>query len=122
MGPFLFPLLNGGEITVLYCFFFLYLVTAGAGPFSLDGAMRISLGHKSARLPLARVSARAFFLRLNRDVRGRSPGSMRIASAITLPPGRAGRTAAAIGRELSSPSPGARNRFASMPCCLVYRS
>ncbi len=34
------PILNGGEITVLYCFFFLYLVTVGAGPFSLDGMMR----------------------------------------------------------------------------------
>lgn len=31
------PLLNGGEITVLYCFLFLYLVTAGPGAFSLDG-------------------------------------------------------------------------------------
>ena len=40
MGPFLFPLLNGGEITVLYCFFFLYLVFVGAGPYSLDGAIR----------------------------------------------------------------------------------
>jgi putative oxidoreductase len=40
MGPFLFPLLNGGEITVLYCFFFLYLVFAGAGPYSLDGVIR----------------------------------------------------------------------------------
>jgi putative oxidoreductase len=34
------PLLNGGEITVLYCFFFLYLVTAGPGAFSLYGALR----------------------------------------------------------------------------------
>jgi putative oxidoreductase len=34
------PLLNGGEITVLYCFLFLYLVTAGPGAFSLDGAVR----------------------------------------------------------------------------------
>lgn len=40
MGPPLFPLLNGGEITVLYCFFFLYLVMAGAGPYSLDGMLR----------------------------------------------------------------------------------
>jgi putative oxidoreductase len=31
------PLLNGGEITVLYCFFFLYLVAAGPGAWSLDG-------------------------------------------------------------------------------------
>jgi putative oxidoreductase len=34
------PLLNGGEITVLYCFFFLYLVTAGPGGLSLDGMRR----------------------------------------------------------------------------------
>lgn len=40
MGPPLYPLLNNGEITVLYCFFFLYLVTAGAGPISLDRAIR----------------------------------------------------------------------------------
>ena len=40
MGPWLFPLLNMGEITVLYCFLFLYLVTAGPGGFSLDGAVR----------------------------------------------------------------------------------
>ncbi len=34
------PLNNGGEITVLYCFLFLYLVTAGAGPWSLDYLIR----------------------------------------------------------------------------------
>jgi putative oxidoreductase len=40
MGPWMFPLLNGGEITVLYCFFYLYLVTVGPGALSLDGAFR----------------------------------------------------------------------------------
>jgi len=40
MGPWLFPLLNSGEITVLYCFLFLYLVTVGPGALSLDGAIR----------------------------------------------------------------------------------
>jgi putative oxidoreductase len=40
MGPWPFPLLNGGEITVLYCFIFLYLVFAGAGAFSLDRMVR----------------------------------------------------------------------------------
>lgn len=40
LGPPLYPLLNMGEITVLYCFFFLYLVTAGAGVLSLDRAIR----------------------------------------------------------------------------------
>jgi putative oxidoreductase len=31
-----FPLLNGGEPAVLFCFVFLYLVFAGGGPLSLD--------------------------------------------------------------------------------------
>ena len=30
------PLLNGGEVTVVYCFLFLYLAFAGPGPWSLD--------------------------------------------------------------------------------------
>ena len=33
-GPF--PALNGGDAAILYCFVFLYLVFAGAGPWSLD--------------------------------------------------------------------------------------
>lgn len=40
LGPWAFPIINMGEITVLYCFIFLYLVTVGAGAFSLDGMMR----------------------------------------------------------------------------------
>jgi putative oxidoreductase len=35
-----FPLLNHGELAVLYCFIFLYLCTAGAGPLSLDSWVR----------------------------------------------------------------------------------
>jgi len=31
-----FPLVNKGEIAVLYCFVFLYLAVAGGGPWSLD--------------------------------------------------------------------------------------
>ncbi|MGH7620650.1 MAG: DoxX family protein [Gemmatimonadaceae bacterium] len=30
------PLLNGGELAVLYCFIYLYFVFAGAGPWSVD--------------------------------------------------------------------------------------
>lgn len=33
------PLNNGGETPVLYCFVFLYFVFAGAGPLSLDAKM-----------------------------------------------------------------------------------
>ena len=41
-----FPILNGGDAAVLYCFVFLYFAVAGGGPWSLD-AMRgeRALGH-----------------------------------------------------------------------------
>src|SRR5580658_8112282 len=32
----LWPITNGGELAVFYCFFFLWLSSAGAGPWSLD--------------------------------------------------------------------------------------
>jgi putative oxidoreductase len=35
----LFPVLNGGDAAILYCFIFLYLVFAGPGPWSLDALM-----------------------------------------------------------------------------------
>lgn len=35
----LFPLMNGGEAAVLYCFIFFYFVFAGAGAFALDNKM-----------------------------------------------------------------------------------
>jgi putative oxidoreductase len=31
-----YPLLNGGELAIVYCFVFLYIAAAGAGPWSLD--------------------------------------------------------------------------------------
>ncbi len=34
------PLLNRGELAVLYCFVFLYFAAAGGGPWSLDEAWR----------------------------------------------------------------------------------
>jgi putative oxidoreductase len=34
------PLTNGGELAVFYCFFFLWLSSAGAGPWSLDRLLR----------------------------------------------------------------------------------
>lgn len=34
------PLLNGGELEVFYCFTFLYLAAAGGGRWSVDNAMR----------------------------------------------------------------------------------
>lgn len=37
-GQGFFPLLNGGELAILYSFIFLYITTAGAGAWSVDGA------------------------------------------------------------------------------------
>jgi putative oxidoreductase len=34
------PIQNGGTVEVLFCFIFLYLVFAGAGPWSLDALLR----------------------------------------------------------------------------------
>ena|SRR5260221_9173644 len=34
------PLLNGGELAVLFCFGFLHLAVAGAGPWSADAMRR----------------------------------------------------------------------------------
>ena len=33
-----FPLANGGELAIFYCFFFLYIALQGPGPWSIDGA------------------------------------------------------------------------------------
>ena len=35
-----FPVVNGGELAILFCFVFLYLVTAGPGAWSLDARLR----------------------------------------------------------------------------------
>ena len=34
------PIVNGGSLEVIYCFVFLYLVFAGAGPWSVDAVLR----------------------------------------------------------------------------------
>jgi putative oxidoreductase len=41
-GPL--PLLNGGELAVIYCFVFLYFAFAGAGAFSIDSARKGAAG------------------------------------------------------------------------------
>jgi putative oxidoreductase len=35
-----FPILNKGELIVLYCFVFLYIAAAGPGPWSIDAQRR----------------------------------------------------------------------------------
>lgn len=39
-----FPSVNGGTPAILYCFFFLYLMFAGAGAWSIDGVIARSRG------------------------------------------------------------------------------
>ncbi len=38
------PLLNGGEVAVIFCFLLLYLAAAGGGPWSVDALRRRPLG------------------------------------------------------------------------------
>jgi putative oxidoreductase len=35
----IYPVLNGGDAAILYCFVFLYLAFAGGGPWSVDAAL-----------------------------------------------------------------------------------
>jgi putative oxidoreductase len=35
-----YPLINGGSLAIMYCFTCLYLSTSGAGPWSVDAAMK----------------------------------------------------------------------------------
>jgi putative oxidoreductase len=39
-GNALLPMLNQGELAVLYCFVFLYFSVAGAGAWSVDAVLR----------------------------------------------------------------------------------
>jgi len=41
-----FPLLNAGELAIIYCFVFLYLAVAGGGVWSLD---HLRAGNKASR-------------------------------------------------------------------------
>jgi putative oxidoreductase len=38
-GGFL-PIVNKGELAVVYCFLFLYIAARGAGPYSVDAMLR----------------------------------------------------------------------------------
>lgn len=46
-----FPLLNGGELAVVYCFVFLYFWLAGGGAWSLDRLLGSSPGHLGEMRP-----------------------------------------------------------------------
>ena len=47
-----FPVLNGGDAAILYCFVFLYLAFAGGGPWSADA---LRAGRTSAGVPAGRA-------------------------------------------------------------------
>jgi putative oxidoreductase len=38
--PVLHPLNNGGTLAIVFCFAFLYIATAGGGPYSVDAIIR----------------------------------------------------------------------------------
>ena len=37
----LYPIINQGELAIMFCFVFLYLAAAGGGPWSLDASRKI---------------------------------------------------------------------------------
>ncbi len=41
------PIMNGGELSALYSFLFLYLAARGGGAFSVDGALRLRKGKQA---------------------------------------------------------------------------
>ena len=43
-----FPVINGGDAAILYCFVFLYLMFAGAGPWSLDALLARGRSQKTS--------------------------------------------------------------------------
>ena len=43
-----FPVLNGGDAAILYCFVFLYLAAAGGGAWSLDHTLRERRGPQAS--------------------------------------------------------------------------
>jgi hypothetical protein len=51
-----FPTVNGGVPAVLYCFLFLYLMFAGAGPWSIDA--RIARAKFGERADIAGIRPR----------------------------------------------------------------
>jgi putative oxidoreductase len=46
------PIVNGGDLAVLFCFVFFYLWLAGAGPWSLDAMIRGAARSREAERPL----------------------------------------------------------------------
>lgn len=40
-----YPILNGGELAILYCFVFLYFAAAGPGPWSVDAKLSVAKSH-----------------------------------------------------------------------------
>jgi putative oxidoreductase len=48
-----FPVLNGGDAAILYCFVFLYLAVAGGGDWSLDNLRKRSQRDTAAAAPRA---------------------------------------------------------------------
>src|SRR5262249_18709204 len=49
-----FPILNGGEDAVLFCFVFLFLAAAGGGPWSVDALVSRSSRARSRPLSASR--------------------------------------------------------------------
>jgi putative oxidoreductase len=54
-----FPLLNGGTAAILFCFIFLYIFFAGAGPWSLDAVLGLDRAAAAEKAPYTAGPRRA---------------------------------------------------------------
>jgi putative oxidoreductase len=67
----IWPVLNQGELAVLYCFVFLMFAAVGGGPYSVDGLIARRLGRQlraSYSAPKRRFAKRADRERINTDL------------------------------------------------------
>jgi putative oxidoreductase len=81
-----FPLLNGGSLAIMYCFACLYLSTAGAGPWSLDAAMKRNWGATIDRIGKSLSAWEPMVLSIFRVVTGLLLFQFGVAKLLKFPP------------------------------------
>lgn len=101
-GRGFYPILNGGNLSILYCFVFLYLFAAGPGPWSVDAKQAAPESDAAVTLDRPRTSRFA-----HQGARGRSALESVFRNATRLARSRA---ASRIGCASSLASDGRRCR------------
>ena len=117
-----FPIINGGDGAILYCFVFLYLVAAGPGPLSVDAARGSKDGNPTLRPYRPMPSKTSHRRPARRCTAGRGRGSGLLdpdgpPASAARPPAGAGPAAGCNSRApTSASSPGRPRACWSSPC------